>query len=167
MFAAIGLMLLGGDGDTGGGAAAASPTIRPASEAVRQTAAQVTTALGRSSIQVVEPQTPYRPGESPSLFAAPRLVLQAVLPDDPGGGYMLVYDLRTPANAAQAGRDYADYLASGVGRVQFPRDARFVLRQVGSTLVFFAWSPDTSPDARTAEVATALESIGEGIAVPG
>lgn len=163
------VLLVGGAGDGSGGSAGpggAAPTPAPASAAVRQTAGLVSDALGRSSIQVVEPQTPYRPAESPTLFSAPRLVLQAVLPDDPTGGHLVIYELPTAGGAAEAGAEYAAYLASGVGRVQFPGDTRFVIRRVGTTLVFFAWSPAASPDERTADVAAALETVGEGVPVP-
>jgi hypothetical protein len=45
-------------------------------------------------------------------------------------------------------------------------DTRFVIRQVGRTVVFFAWSPLNSPDPRTADIQKALETVGIGIPVP-
>jgi hypothetical protein len=59
----------------------------------------------------------------------------------------------------------AAYLASGPGRVQFPNDARHVLRQLGPTLVFFTWSPTVSPDPSVAALAGALETLGTGIPI--
>jgi len=43
---------------------------------------------------------------------------------------------------------------------------RHVIRQVGSTVVFFAWSPASSPDARTAEVAAAVATVGTEVPIP-
>ena len=62
------------------------------------------------------------------------------------------------------GRDFAAYLRSGPGAIQYPRDAQFVLRRVGSTLVFFPWSPAVSPDPEVARLAATLETIGEPVA---
>ena len=156
------LTLVGGPG----AAPAASPTIRPAGLAAEQTAGAVTQALGAASFQVSRPQSPYRPPEVPPLFEAPRLVLQAVLAEDPGGGFLIIYELPDTAQAVSVGRQWADYLGSGVGRVQFPIDTRFVLRRVGSTLVFFHWSPENSPDPRTADLAAAIATVGEDVPVP-
>lgn len=165
MFGAIAVLLVTGDG-AGTGAGPTAPATPPTSgEAARQTARQAISALGARSIQVIEPQAPYRPAESPTLFSTPRLVLQAVLPDDPDGGEFVIYEFATAAAAREAGREYADYIASGVGRVQFAIGARFVLRQLGPTLVFFAWSPANDEDPRTEEVATALATVGEAIPI--
>lgn len=145
--------------------ATAAPTVGTSGNAARQTAGLAIRTLGAQGIQVVEPRTPYRPAESPTLFSTPRLVLQAVLPDDPTGGQFLIYEFPTSGGATDAGREYASYIASGVGRVQFPNDARFVLQQVGTTLVFFTWSPESTTDERTDDVATALASLGAAIPV--
>lgn len=167
MFAAIAALLLTGDGaGRGTGAAPTGPATPPTSgEAARQTARQAISALGARSIQVIEPQAPYRPAESPTLFSTPRLVLQAVLPDDPDGGEFVIYEFATAAAAREAGREYADYIASGVGRVQFQNDARFVLRQVGPTLLFFTWSPANATDERTPDVADALATLGDPVPI--
>ena len=58
----------------------------------------------------------------------------------------MVYDFPTPQAAFAGGSELAAYLASGPGRVQFPNDAQHVIRQVGSTLVFYTWSPVNSPN---------------------
>jgi hypothetical protein len=137
-----------------------APTLAPTGDAAARTAAQVTAALQAASFQVRQPQTPYRPGESPALQDVPRTVLQAVLPADPEGGDIVIYELPTSGDADRVGRDFAAYLASGTGAIQYPRDSQFVIRRIGETLVFFTWSPQADPDPRTPEVATALQTIG-------
>lgn len=141
----------------------ASATIPPTGQAATRTHDQVVTVLERASFQVRDPQTAYRPGESPELVNAPRRLVQAVLPNDPQGGYVVIYELPTNGDADRVGREFAAYLASGTGAIQYPRDAQFVLRRVGPTLVFFAWSPEVSPDPRVADMAAALETIGTPI----
>ena len=98
--------------------------------------------------------------------AAPRAVYQVVLPDDPTHGFISVYLFADEAAAIAAGNEQAAYLASGPGRVQFQPDTRFVLRQLGPTVVFFAWSPANSPDRRTPEIQKVLETVGTGITIP-
>jgi hypothetical protein len=138
-------------GSTGSGA---TPTIPPTGAAAQRTAA---------SFQVQVPQTSYRPGESPSLVDVPRQLLQVVLPSDPTGGYIVIYELPSSADATSVGRDFAAYLASGTGAIQYPRDARFVLRQVDRTLVFFPWSPSVSPDPEVARLADTLSTVGTSV----
>ena len=129
------------------------------------TAGQVTAAVRAAGV-VVEPATvPYRPAESPLLSAAPRLVLRAILPGDDGHGFVVVYDFADASAAYAAGTEMARYLASGPGRIQFPNDARHVIRQVGSTIVFYTWSSANSPEPEAATVATALETLGLGIPI--
>ncbi|HET7726133.1 MAG TPA: hypothetical protein VFK54_02295 [Candidatus Limnocylindrales bacterium] len=150
---------------SGPGTTPAAATPATSGDAARRAARQAIAALGTQGLQVVEPRSAYRPAESPTLYAAPRLVLQAVLPDDPDSGQFVIYELPSIADAAAAGDELARYVESGVGRVQFPADARFVLRRIGPTLVFFTWSPTNDADPRTGDVAVALETIGEGIPV--
>lgn len=138
-------------------------TTGPDAAATRDELARV---LGAADLELTSPQVPYRPGESNRFAAAPRDVYQVVLPDDPTHGFISVYGFADDAAAAAAGRDQATYIASGPGRVQFPPDSRFVIRQLGPTVVFFAWSPANSPDPRTAEIQRALETVGIGIPVP-
>jgi hypothetical protein len=141
--------------------ASPTPTMGQTGTAADRTAAQVAAVLGAASFQVQEPRTPYRPGESPDLVNVPRRLLQAILPADLQGGYIVIYELPGNADADRVGRDFRAYLASGTGAIQYPRDTQFVLRRVGSTLVFFNWSPQASPDPRTAELAAAVATIGE------
>ena len=155
----LALQLLG----FGVGGAAPSPTIGVTGRASELTHAQVVAALQAASFQVQDPLTPYRPGESPKLAAAPRRVVQAILPTDPQGGYVVIYELPSSMDADRVGRDFLAYLAAGTGAIQYPRDTRFVLQRVGPTLVFFPWSAEANPDPRLAEMATALERVGEPV----
>ena len=156
---------------TGGGSAVSTvrplPTTQPsASAAVQATLAQVDAALRPSGLVVAPTATAVRPAEPPSFAGVARWPFHAVLPDDPAGGYFLIYEFAAPALAADGGRDLAAYIASGPGRVQYAPDVRFVLRQVGPTLVFYPWSPASSPDPRTSDLAAALASVGSGVPIP-
>jgi hypothetical protein len=144
----------------GVGVRIATPTIAPTGQASEVTRALVTTALEVAAFQVRDPQTDYRPGESPDLVTVPRRLVQAVLPSEPGGGYVVIYELPSANEADRVGRDFLAYLGSGTGAIQYPRDTQFVLRRVGQTLVFFPWSAEASPDAKVAELAAALETVG-------
>jgi hypothetical protein len=135
----------------------------PTGQAAQRTHDLVVGALQAASFQVQDPQTPYRPGESPSLVDVPRRVVQAILPSDPAAGYVVIYELPSNGDADRVGRDFAAYLASGTGAIQYPRDAQFVLRRVGQTLVYFPWSPSVSPDPRVAVLAAVLEAVGEPV----
>lgn len=153
------------------GSIAVPPRETPTPEAtvtaaVAQTRLQIAGALAAAGFQLSTPTVPFRPPESPRLASAPRAVFQAVLPADPGHGYIVVYEFPDAAAAWVAGREYASFLGSGPARIQFPPDAMHVLRQVGTTLVFYTWSPANSPGPDTARVATALSSIGTGFAIP-
>ena len=139
---------------------------RGTTAAVAQTRAAIARVLGERSLQLADPQVPFRPPESALVAAAPRAVYQAVLPDDRNHGFISVYEFTDPAAAGVAGRELADYAGSGPGRVQFPLDTRFVIRQLGSTIVFFTWSPANSADPRTADIQPALETLGTPIPVP-
>jgi hypothetical protein len=144
-------------------APAAAPTMAPTGQAAQRTWNEVAAALQAQQFQVQEPQVPYRPGESPALVDVPRRLLQAILPSDPDGGFVVVYELPTNGDADRVGREFASYLASGTGAVQYPRDAQFVLRRVGQTLVFFPWSAEANPDPRLPELAAALQALGEPV----
>jgi hypothetical protein len=163
LLAGVGLTVLSAMG--AGTGPAASPTVAPAGQSAAATARAVVGALGARSIQAGPAQRPYRPAESPTITGASRSVLQAVLPDDPDHGYIVIYELPTPDAAAAAGREFAEYLGTGPGRIQFPTDTRFTLRQVGDTLVFFDWSPANWPDERSATIQQALETLGTAIPI--
>ncbi len=143
------------------------PTALPSSSpAVLATLAQVDGALGAAGLVRESTRTTVRPAEPPAFAGVARWPFRVVLPDDPAGGYFLIYEFADPALAADGGRELAAYITSGPGRVQYPPDVRFVLQQVGSTLVFYPWSPASSPDPKTPIAATALASVGSGVAIP-
>jgi hypothetical protein len=141
----------------------AARSLAPAVETVR---AQVAAALAPVGFRLVDPTDPYRPGEAPSLAAAPRVVVQAVMAAAPQRGYIVLYQLPDPGAAVAAAKEDAAYIASGVGRVQFANDARFVIRQVGQVVVFYTWSPGSSPAPNDEQaLATALDTLGQGFTV--
>ena len=143
------------------------PTVQPsASAAVEATLAQLDGALRANGLFVQSTLTTVRPAEPPSFAGVARWPFHAMLPDDPNGGYFVIYEFPGSAQAADGGRDLAAYISSGPGRVQYAPDIRFVLRLVGSTLVFFPWSPASSPDRRTPDLAAALASVGIEVPIP-
>lgn len=143
------------------------PTARSsASTAVETTLGQLDAALRASGLALESTLTAIRPAEPPSFAAVPRWPFQAVLPNDPAGGYFVIYEFPDVALAADGGRELAAYITSGPGRVQFPPDVRFVLRQAGSTLVFYPWSPASSPDPRTSDAAAAIATVGSEVPIP-
>lgn len=134
--------------------------------AVGQTRQAIAAALASTQIELVDATKPFRAAESRRLAAAPRAVYQAVLPDDPDGGFIVVYEFRDGAAAVDAGNEFAGYLGGGAGRIQFPLDARHTIRQLGTTLIVYAWAPSTSPDPGSPQVADALATLGIGFAPP-
>jgi hypothetical protein len=136
------------------------------SPAVAQTRALIAAVLGSLPVQLRDAQNPFRPGESPRVAAAPRAVYQAVLPADPDGGQIVVYEFRDAGAAVDAGNELAGYLGTGAGRIQFPNDARQTIRQVGTTLIFYTWAPSTSPDPASPKIADALATLGIGFTPP-
>ena len=138
-------------------------TISPA---VAGAQVQLEGALRARGLVLQPTELTVRPGEPPTLMAVPRRAFRAVLPEDEAGALVLVYELPDPSAAASAAAALAAFVTSGPGRVQYPPDVRFVLRQVGSTIVFFPWSPSSSPDARTADVAAAVASVGTEVPIP-
>jgi hypothetical protein len=103
--------------------------------------------------------------ESPLLTTAPRAVYQAILPKDPARGYIVIYEFADPARAAAAAAEQQAYLGSGPGRVQTPQGTVTVIRQVGSTLVLYAWLPGAAADASAPGIQAALETLGIGFPV--
>jgi hypothetical protein len=86
------------------------------------------------------------------------------LPDDPDHGFVVIYSLGSATAAGKAAFDQAAYVASGTGGIQFPPGSHFVIRTVDTTMIFFTWSPGSSPDQRTHLIEDALDTVG--IAVP-
>jgi hypothetical protein len=137
-----------------------APTLAPTGQAAERTWNEVSAALQAQRFQVVEPQNPFRPGETAELLQVPRRLLQTVLPDSPEDGYVVIYELPSNNDAERAGRDLATYVASGPGAVQYPRDTQFTIRRVGQTLVFFSYSPEANPDPALPQMAAVLETLG-------
>ena len=138
----------------------------PVGDATAATRGQVIAALAAAGLQAAETNRAHRPPEGPLLAAAPRSVLQATLPDDPSHGFIVIYALPSGAAAQTAAADHAAYIASGIGRVNFAFDSRFVLRVVGSTVVFFHWSPGAALDDRTRLIEDALRTVGDEVQIP-
>jgi hypothetical protein len=136
------------------------------SNAVSLTRQAIAAALAPLRLQLANAQRPFRPSESRLTADAPRAVYQVVLPKDLDGGYIVVYEFPDAASAVDAGNDLAGYLGTGAGRVAYPLDAQHSIRQVGTTLIFYTWSPSTSPDPGSEQVAGALGTLGIGFAPP-
>lgn len=141
-------------------------TPAPAGDATAATAQLVIRALAAVGLQAAVSDHAYRPPEGPLLAAAPRTVVQVALADDPAHGYIVVYSLTDTPTAEAAARDMAAYVATGVGGIQFVANSHFVLRVVGATVVFFTWSPDNAPDARTHLIEDALSTVGDPVPIP-
>ncbi len=139
------------------------PSIPPTTAAAERTHTQVVHALQSAGLQTQDPLSQYRPGESPSLATAPRRLVQAVLPDDPQNGYVVIYELPSATAADDAGREMLEFASNGPGSLSYPRDSQFVMQRIGPTLVFFTWSPEVSPTGGAAAVATALAGLGEPV----
>jgi hypothetical protein len=134
--------------------------------AIAQTQLQLEGALRAASFLLERLEDPFRPPESPALSTANRVTYQVRLVNDPGQGQIVVYEFPDTERAASAGREMADYLASGPGQVQFPPDARHVLRQLGTTLIFYTYSRANASSDDVATIATVLDTVGQGIAIP-
>ena len=145
------------------GPAGPAPTIAPTGQAAQYTRDLVTQPSGRSSSRSPIRRCRTGPGESPALINVPRRAIQAILPSDPDKGYVVIYELPSNGEADRVGNDFAAYLATGPGAIQYPRDAQFVLRRVGPTLVFFSYSPLVSPDPEMARLASTVATIGEPV----
>ena len=87
------------------------------------------------------------------------------LPKDPSHGFIVVYEFPDPARAAAAAAEQQAYLATGPARVQTPLGTVSIIRQVGSTVVFYSWLPQGSPDDSAPGIQAALETLGVGFPV--
>ncbi|HEX5015681.1 MAG TPA: hypothetical protein VFV72_16160 [Candidatus Limnocylindrales bacterium] len=134
--------------------------------AVGQTRGAIAAALAPFGLQLDDADRPFRPSESRLTAEAPRAVYQVVLPKDPDGGYIVVYEFPDANAARDAGNDLAGYLGTGAGRVAYPIDARHTIRQLGTTLMFYSYSPSIAQDPGAAKIAEALATLGVGFAPP-
>jgi hypothetical protein len=141
-------------------------TPAPAGDATAAARAEVTRLLAIEGLQVTDATSAFRPPEGAMFAGTPRTVIQVTLPDDPTHGYIVLYAFPTRAAALAGANDQAAYIASGPGRAYFVIDTRFTLRVLGGTAIFFSWSPDNSPDARTPSIDLALAQVGTAVPVP-
>jgi hypothetical protein len=165
------LLVVGGCGIGASGVVVTFPpsSVGPAatvSPAVAQTRSAIAAALAPFRLQLDDADRPFRPPESARLASAPRAVFQVVLPADPDGAYIVVYEFRDAAAAVDAGNELAGYIGTGAGRVQFPLDAQHSIRELGTTLIVYSWSPASSPDPGSKAIAEALATLGVGFAPP-
>jgi hypothetical protein len=137
------------------------------SPAVAQTRGELARVLGEQNLILADTISPYRPPESASLASAPRAVYQVTLPADPTGGYIVVYEFGDTAGAAAAAAELQAYLATGPGAVQSPQGTAHVIRQVGTTVVYYGWIPGETKDPGSADIQAALETLGTGFPVRG
>jgi len=145
-------------------APSAAPT-RAVTAAVLQTRGALVTALGAENLVLTDSQAAVRSAEAPALAAAPRAVYHVLLPKDPSKGFVLVYDFVDPAHAAGAAAEQQAYLATGPGRVQTPQGTVSVIRQVGSTVVYYQWLPAAAQDPSAVGIEDALDGLGVGFPV--
>jgi len=149
--------------------ACAPPTAVPSpglgGDAASATKQLIIAALGGVGLQAVDAVKPYRPAEAASVIGAARSIVQVQLPDDPDHGYIVIYSAGSATTAEKLAFDQAAFVASPSGAIQYPPGSHFILRTVDTTVIFFTWSPGTSPDARTHLIEDALNGIGIGVPV--
>ena len=138
---------------------------RTVSPAVNQTRIELVRALGTHNLVLTDSQAPVRPAEAPLLAAAPRAVYQVILPKEPSHGFIVVYEFPDAARAASAAAEEQAYLATGPARVQTPLGTVSIIRQVGTTVVFYQWLPAGSTDDSAPGIQAALETLGVGYPV--
>jgi len=139
---------------------------RTVSPAVNQTRIELARALGAHNLVLGDSQAPIRPAEAPLFAGAPRAVYQVLLPKDPSKGFVVVYEFADSDRAAAAAAQEQAYLATGPGRVQTPLGSVSIIRQVGSTVVFYEWLPEGSLDDSAPGIQAALETVGVAFPVP-
>lgn len=139
---------------------------RTVTPAVNQTRAELVRALGVHNLVLSDSQAAIRPAEAALLTDAPRAVYQVILPKDPSRGFIVVYEFRDSARAAEAAAEEQAYLATGPGRVQTPQGTVTIIRQVGPTVVLYDWLPGASQDPSAVGIQDALETLGVGFPVP-
>jgi hypothetical protein len=120
----------------------------------------VINALSGAGIPAADAIKPYRPSETPALIGAARSVIQAQLANDPDHGFIVIYSLGSAVAAEKAAFDQAAYVASPAGGIQFPPGSHFVIRIIDTAVLFFTWSPGTSPDLQQQHVEDTVSAIG-------
>jgi hypothetical protein len=165
----LGAGLLAGCGIAANGGAEPTPVVTPQvslSATLQLCRNELTATLAAAGLPLTQPPSAVRPGESPLLTAAPRTVGQVILPGDRDHGFIVLYGFPDPASAYAAAQQQAAYVGGGEGRIQFVPDSQFTLRQDGSCVLFYNWSPSASTDPRSPDIATVLQTFGVGIAIP-
>lgn len=161
--------LVAGCGIAANGAPQPTPAVTPQvslSATLQLCRNQLAGTLSAAAFNLVQPASAVRPGESPALASAPRTVSQVQLPGDPDHGFIVLYEFPDPAGAYAAAQQQAAYIGGGEGRIQFVPDSKFTLRQNGSCVLFYTWSPSASTDPRSPAIETALQTFGIAIAIP-
>jgi hypothetical protein len=164
---ALGVLTLGGCAAPPS-TTSASPVASPAASAtstgpaVARVRTELARLLGTRNLVLTDVRIPFRPAESAVFATAPRAVYQVLLPADPSGGYISVYEFRDPDAAVEAAKSQFAYLQSGPGRVQSPKGTAHVIRQVGPTVVLYSWLPEAAEDPSTPRIAEALGPLGVG-----
>lgn len=148
----------------GPGAPVSTPMLSLSAD-VAATASLLRGALSTIGRRLEVPATPYRPSEPASLAGVPRAVLRADTADV-NQGFVVIYELPGPAEAADRARDMAAHLGSGFGQTNFPADAQFHVAYQGSTVIFTWWSRAGASDEAAAEgVFEALRLVGVEVPV--
>ena len=139
-------------------------TDRPPS--VQATLVQLDGALRARGLVLQPTRTEIRPAEPPSFADVARWPFQALLPDDPGGGYFVVYAFATPTLRWPAASPWRHMSRAGrAGSSSRPTSGSCCARwdrRSSST----PWSPTSSPDPKTPDVAAALASVGTEVPIP-
>ena len=148
------------------------PTYPPAGAtpvtATTETAAAreaVVGALASTALVIPANSQPYRPPEGAWFAGAPRSIVELDAPAGGPVGYVVLYGFGSSADAATAAADQAAFVSRATSRVYFASDSHFVLRVLGSAVVFLTWSP-ARDDARLAAVEQALDAVGQGVPIP-
>ncbi len=145
--------------------ASAGPSARVGG-ATGTTFGAIQSALSGVAVQIGDSTRPFQPPESARLRSAPRAVFQAVLPNQPDAGFIVVYEFPDSASATDAGNEEAGFLGTGPALVEAPLGTQYVLRALGPTLIVFPWLPAASSDPTAGQIAAALGTLGVGFAVP-
>ena len=156
-------------GSTVGGPAASGAVATPlptATTAVATTLVQVNGALRNRGLTAVGRAASVRLGEPASFAGIPRWPYSVPLAGETDGARFVIYDFGDLDLALASARELATYIVTGPGRVQYLPDTKFALRQVGSTVIFFAWSPENAKDTDgAAAVAAAIDTVGTEIPI--
>ena len=137
------------------------PTMAPDANVTEVTRGTRRQALEDAAFQVREPQHQLPARREPRPGQRPAPAGPGGHPRGPRGG--LRRDLRAarpPTRRTASGSDFLRTWAAGRARSSTRATRSSWSGASGQTLVFFPWSVQASPDARVAELAAALETVG-------